>query len=327
MNKSKKRLWLGFLFYFIILAVLLGTATKFDLVIDKFLTRHTLANGTYLTNDFFGATFETIGSAPIFLMIAFAFIIFHWNARLRIKNNILKNITAIFTHCAAIMAVWICFYDTLKYVGEHIGNTEFREGTIVKITFFAIGGLIASLWISAMGKLSEQKLKKLFWVGVSIIFIAALAQGSVEILKRIANRPRFRAMNLYKDTTEYGFARFAKWYQTTPKMPKADRVAIYGTTDACKSFPSGHTCAAGMSFGLILIGNALEIKDKNKRFLLYFIPIAFTVIVGFSRLRVGAHFLSDITIGGYLAFTATIIAREIFIDHGANIKAMCGKSK
>lgn len=325
MNRSKKRLWLGFALYFIILALLLGTATSFDLAIDKFLTRNTLASRTYLTNDFFGATFETIGSAPIFLMTAFAFIIFHWNARLRIKNNALRNITAILTHAAAIIAVIVCLNDTLKYVGEHIGNEALKEKTLIKILVFTFGGFIASIWISAMRKLSDENLKKLLWVGVSILFIAMLAQGSVEILKRIANRPRFRAMNLYGDSTEYGFARFAKWYQITPKMPKADRIAIYGSSDACKSFPSGHTCAAGMSFGLILIANALEIKDKNKRFWLYFAPIIFTVIVGFSRLRVGAHFLSDITIGGYLSFTATILAREIFIDHGANIKAMLNK--
>lgn len=325
MNRSKKRLWLGFALYFIILALLLGTATSFDLVIDKFLTRNTLAGPTYLTNDFFGATFESIGSAPIFLMVAFAFIIFHWNAKLRIKNNVLRNITAFTMHAGSFAAVIICFDDILKYIGEHIGDEGLKNRPIIKILVFTVSMVVATYSISAMRRLSDENLKKLFWVGVSIFFIAVLAQGSVEILKRIANRPRFRAMNLYGDATEYGFARFARWYQTTPKMPKADRIAIYGTSDACKSFPSGHTCAAGASFGLILIANALAIKDKKKRFLLYFVPIAFTVIVGFSRLRVGAHFLSDITVGGYLSFTAAVIAREIFIDHGANIKTMFEK--
>ena len=49
------------------------------------------------------------------------------------------------------------------------------------------------------------------------------------------------------------------------------------------------------------------------------------MLVAISRIVVGAHFFSDVLMGGTLAFVSMIIAREIFIFKGAHLKAVFGK--
>ena len=49
------------------------------------------------------------------------------------------------------------------------------------------------------------------------------------------------------------------------------------------------------------------------------------MLVAISRIVVGAHFFSDVLMGGTLAFVSMIIAREIFICKGAHLKAVFGK--
>ena len=110
-------------------------------------------------------------------------------------------------------------------------------------------------------------------------------------------------------------------------MDKAQMMTFFGTTDACKSFPSGHTCAAGMSYGLIMLADSLGIKSKGKRAALWICPILFTGIVAVSRIVVGAHFFSDVLMGGTISFLSVMLFREIFILKGANLKAVFAKSK
>ena len=100
---------------------------------------------------------------------------------------------------------------------------------------------------------------------------------------------------------------------------------LFGTTDALKSFPSGHTCAAAASYGFTMLGAALEIKNKKVRALLWIVPIVFTAVVAISRIVAGAHFMSDVLVGGTVAFVCMIISREIFICKGENVKALMNK--
>ena len=53
----------------------------------------------------------------------------------------------------------------------------------------------------------------------------------------------------------------------------------------------------------------------------------FTGIVAVSRMVVGAHFFSDVLMGGTISFLSVMLFREIFILKGANLKAVFAKSK
>ncbi len=65
--------------------------------------------------------------------------------------------------------------------------------------------------------------------------------------------------------------------------------ATFGTSDAYKSFPSGHTRSAAATFYLAAMADVLGINKKKKAALWCF-AAAFTCAVALSRIMVGAHF-------------------------------------
>ena len=76
-----------------------------------------------------------------------------------------------------------------------------------------------------------------------------------------------------------------------------------------------------MSFALVCLPDMFErFKKTYIKALCWVIPAAYTVTVAVTRIVVGAHFLSDVLIGGTLAFTLINILREALILKGAHIK-------
>ncbi len=61
-----------------------------------------------------------------------------------------------------------------------------------------------------------------------------------------------------------------------------------------------------MSYLMMLFPFVSKKWDKRKK-LCFFIPLVYTGMVAFTRLVVGAHYLSDVTMGGTIGFTVTIV--------------------
>ena len=122
-----------------------------------------------------------------------------------------------------------------------------------------------------------------------------------------------------------GFDNFTRWYVMTGNNDVFDSKALFGYSDGFKSFPSGHTCAAGMVYAFIMLIDVLDIKKTWQKACIWGGTVVATMLVAVSRIVVGAHFFSDVLMGGTLAFVSMIIAREIFIFKGAHLKAVFGK--
>ena len=83
--------------------------------------------------------------------------------------------------------------------------------------------------------------------------------------------------------------------------------------DCFKSFPSGHTFSAGMSYILIMLPDVFpQFGGRRRKILSYVIPICYTGFVAFFRIAAGAHFFSDVLAGGTLAYLAVQIFRYVF---------------
>ncbi|MFR5874938.1 MAG: phosphatase PAP2 family protein [Eubacterium sp.] len=164
-----------------------------------------------------------------------------------------------------------------------------------KIPFGIVFGIGIGLIILMTGKyISVPKSLKKPLIILAIAGISAmLAEISIiQILKVLWGRVRFRDL-----IAAGSYEAFTAWYHPN---------GINGNM----SFPSGHTAGAGMSYLMMLLPFVSD-KWMNRKNLCFIIPLVYTSIVAFTRLVMGAHYLSDVTMGGALSFTIIIITIKI----------------
>lgn len=334
---TKKKTIISIVLYAVIFAALLITATFTDLQVSNILASGPLSEHTYITNFAFGAVFESVGSVPVYFMFAFALEIFFWSVvRKNKEGKPLMNLLAVALGVSTVIPNFILVKDCMDYILKHLFMTDDPSaysslGFIVGIEiFFAI--IFAAIEIMAVNNFSDESIEKLVKFAFAVFITAALATITVELIKKPVGRIRYRAMNLDPENEIHGFGAFAKWFEINGSKWKElypdheAKLAEFGSTDAFKSFPSGHTCAAGATYYLIMLIPTLDIKKKWAKALLWICPIVFTATVAISRITVGAHFFSDVLVGGTIAFTWMIIVREILICKGSHIKALFGKN-
>lgn len=91
------------------------------------------------------------------------------------------------------------------------------------------------------------------------------------IVKEPVGRMRFRAINseVGQNLIGAGLVKgYTPWYiangQPDEGIINSFVEAYPGASDAFKSFPSGHTCAAGMSYALIMLPDVVNFKHKKR---------------------------------------------------------------
>ena len=315
----QKRAWISVVLFLVIFAGLLITATFTDLRVSEILTSKALAAHTYLTNESaFGVAFEALGSDPVYLAFAFAFQILFWYClRRKTMPAAARTLLAFVMGVCSAIANYVLVDDTMGYIEEHITGEygAFVEHEQLEThAWLLVIVIITALVLTALGLLatknfSDAQTERLFSVAVATLVFLVVSTIVLHVIKKPVGRIRFRAMNVAQAdpalADSYGFSHFARWFERNGQwISKDEMLTMFGTTDALKSFPSGHTNAAGAS---------------------YFLPIVITGLVAVSRIIVGAHFFSDVLVGGTCAFVCMIISREIFVCKGANVKAMFGK--
>jgi len=307
--------------FLVVFGGLLALATFNDLQVSQFLTQFSLPKGQYYANDVFGRVMETVGSAPIYLMLGFAFHILFWNVVYRIKDNVVKYILAAVATGAGVAAYYIMFKDASRYILCQIGDENFIGAGFINGAMLFFGCLLCFFATLAVKNIKEENLRKMLMFAIAVIVMAAVANGLVNLIKIPIGRMRYRAMNTESAKMIGAFDNYTPWYVFNgQRFMDQDMMWYFGTTDACKSFPSGHTCAAGMSYALIMLIDVFNIKDRKKKILLWVCPVVYTGIVAVSRIMVGAHFFSDVLVGGTFAFVTMLLVREIFILKGAHFK-------
>lgn len=86
---------------------------------------------------------------------------------------------------------------------------------------------------------------------------------------------------------------------------KTKLMALGVASEEFKSFPSGHTGCATCALLLAALP-LLSDRLKGKETMLLWIGVAFTIVVAFSRIIMGAHFLTDVTVG--MSVTVLVIS-------------------
>jgi membrane-associated phospholipid phosphatase len=180
------------------------------------------------------------------------------------------------------------------YFGYYIGKYFFLDEnrmlfSIIYGIGFGILCLVAGSFINIPDK-SKDLIRALAIAGIVVMFAQIVV---IEGMKYLWGRVRFRDL-----LAAGSYDAFTAWYHPN---------GINGN----KSFPSGHTAGAGMSY-LMMLFPYLSKKWEKKSQLCFWIPCIYTSVVAFTRLVMGAHYLSDVTMGGIISFTIVIITIKIF---------------
>lgn len=152
---------------------------------------------------------------------------------------------------------------------------------------------------------NRDQLKKFIILILGVMLIEIIL---INIIKVPWARPRMRMI------ATNGEASFQPWWIIGSNI-KENLMALGVAAEEFKSFPSGHTGNAACA---ILLGTLplISSKLKGKEDMLFFIGVAFTFIVAFSRVIMGAHFLTDVTVGMSLTFIIEVILIFILWKRG-----------
>ncbi|MFA6867014.1 MAG: phosphatase PAP2 family protein [Clostridia bacterium] len=307
----KTKTIISMILFVVIFAGLLVVATFYDLQISQLLAKPKLADGAYFSTSNFGLLGEVLGSAPIYLTITLAATIWFWYLY---RNS--KKWLSILLLVVSFIATYLFFADIFNYIGEEMGNEEFMSQTYILLTEIILALMLSLSFLFAWGRINPKTNENLRMLGV-VILCALIGQAIVHLVKAPMGRARFRTLNAIDD-----FSLYTKWFVVNGKR-------ILGTDladDCCKSFPSGHTCAAGAVYSLLALPYLVKsCSTKKAKLWIWILCIAFVGTVATSRIVVGAHYLSDVLVAGTIAFLSSMIFIEIFVCKGLHFKAIFGK--
>ena len=319
---SKKHTIVSWVLFAVIFAGLLITATFTDLQVSQILTKGTLEPGRYLASGLFGIVLECLGCTAPYVLGAICFeILFIWSIRF-IKNSGLKVLCGVITQGAAFATwLWVAL-DVLNYNFRHYGMEGVPKPDFMKAELACVALLLAFLTAFAVNSFSDDSIKRLFMATFAVALAVAVSSVLVSLLKEPFGRTRYRAMNYAHD-----FSYYTRWYVLNGQPDREWRIATFSSSDACRSFPSGHTQSAALVFCIVMLKDVFGTTSKKKIALLWGSSIVWTGLVAVSRIMVGAHFFSDVLVGGTIGFLSVMLAREIFVCRGSHFKALAGKEQ
>ncbi|MGN1025296.1 MAG: phosphatase PAP2 family protein [Faecousia sp.] len=229
--------------------------------------------------------FEVVGEIPFTtLTIAACAILFRFCTRKNIVLNILCAVGA-----GALFALFSVMggFMTQNYLADNLGDVSMIWMVIPALAMAGIG-----VWIAWMIP-GENRGKALRYAAVALLYFI-LVIIIMNSLKTVWGRMRFREMT---DPVN----EFTPWYRIVTRG---------GFDNIYASFPSGHSMnSAGVILLMLLPPMIPALAGKEK--ILHTIVYVWCAVVGISRVFMGAHFASDVTVGILLSLAIFEVLRFI----------------
>ena len=198
-----------------------------------------------------------------------------------------------------------CAFASIYFIGrEFFGPNGFNFIGVKKFWGYFIA-IPPCFGLGYLGYLltSKSENDKLWLVHLilALAITVALVPG-ITLFKSIFHRPRFRSLG------QYGLD-YHNWW-----VPCKDYKWYFSQgiiSEEFKSFPSGHagTCAVFMMSTMFL--PYIDKKYEKASVISFACAFIWLLLVSFARMRVGAHFMSDVTFGAILCSVVLLIAKIV----------------
>ena len=146
----------------------------------------------------------------------------------------------------------------------------------------------------------------------TVLFLTVVSLVTMIIImstKEIMDRPRFRFV------LESGEAAYFKnWWQSGSEIKAS--LASGALSDEFSSFPSGHS--AYSMFAVFLFPAFADYVPKLKKYrsILFVFGFLWWTLTAFSRMTVGAHYLTDVSVAAIvtlIGYTVTVLLKNIIL--------------
>lgn len=168
------------------------------------------------------------------------------------------------------------------------------------VLLFGVGGFF-------LAKHSDQPhlLRIIIAMAIVIVVTALLFEG----IKRIDPRPRYRwLVGETAESFETSLGYFHPWWQNAKDLRAEVLAKDPGLKEEFKSFPSGHTANAMACVVMLTYLPVWKSSLKKYQTLFFYLGFVYGALVAFTRMLVGAHFLSDVSWGALLSLICFYLA-------------------
>lgn len=238
--------------------------------------------------------FEVIGEIPFTtLTIAACALLFRFRTR---KNMVLNVLAAAGSGALFVLFSFSGGFMTYNYLTDNLGELSRLWMVLPALLMAGLG-----IWI-AWCVPEKNRSKALRYAATALLYFV-LVIVIMNSLKTVWGRMRFREMT---DPVN----EFTRWYQIVPRG---------GFNNIYASFPSGHSMnSAGVILLMLLPPMIPALAGREK--LLHTIVYVWCIVVGISRVFMGAHFSSDVTVGILLSLAIFEVLRTILYGHASGKK-------
>ncbi len=269
----------------LVLLALLVTGSLADLPISRFLYPGHESS--------FGQFFAAFGELPAFsLLCACGVLLIVRRTGLREQ---LRTLLLVFGVCLIAGSVFLSVHEAT----DNVPALPTLVALLVTVFFHA---LLSAVLLLLTRNCPTKTLLRFVCTAVCVCVGIMLL---INIIKLPWGRARMRLIASTGNETY-----FSQWWQAGTSLKK-QLVAEGVSSDEFRSFPSGHTACAACAMLLLLLPTVCRRLQGKER---WFIALGalWTALVAFSRLRMGAHFLSDVTVSTALTLALGALAVRLF---------------
>ena len=292
-----------------ILTILLGVGVL-SLLVATFFDKN-VTNAVMDQNSIFGNIFQNYADQGAGIVLFAAFEIIAWTIWRRVQDEVLRYVMTIGALAFAFNQMLAILQDMLSYTYSMLNNLSkgipmgvanntsavknypevLRWGLAVVLT--VVLSFFFYNWLQSKSDADIRYLVTAALVGIAVVFIAQTTIGEMKSLWG-----RFRP---YEMTTVAGntMSEFTPWYHLN---------GINGYN----SFPSGHTMSGWLFLFLVFFVPRGNISAQKK---MTIFGIAMGILTAMSRVRIGAHWLSDVTVSSIIVGLIIFMASRLLAAH------------
>lgn len=285
MKKRKQMYRRCALLIFAVLVVLMVAGSFADLQLSKLLYPGHESS--------FGQFFAAFGELPAFLCFVCAGILL-----LHIRSRLRQDWSALFL-VAAVLLILFGVVMNIREACDNVSALPMWVATLVTV----FSGALCAAGLLYLCRQCPAKTELRFLL--TLVFVAFVTMVLINVIKVPWSRPRMRLLVATGNETY-----FMPWWQLGGVL-KQRLVAEGISSDEFRSFPSGHTaCAACAMLSILLPTLKKQWHDKERVCVL--IGAVWTLLVAVSRLMMGAHYLTDVTMACMVALGVSVLGIYLF---------------